>query len=62
MGQSRKGKPVLKRKTDKKKYRSAPVRMNERICGNRHQKKGKLIRGINQKLRDYYNYYGITFI
>ena len=61
MGKSRKGKPVLKRKTSKKKYSNALNNMNEWLKRNRHNKIRDIIHDLNVKLRGYYNYYGITF-
>jgi len=61
MGISLKGKQVLMRKTSKKKYRSALIRMNTWLRKNRHQHTCTLIDALNQKLRGYYGYYGITF-
>lgn len=61
MGKSRKGKPVLKRKTSKKKYSEALNKMGEWLKRNRHDKIRAIIRDLNVKLRGYYNYYGITF-
>lgn len=61
MGTSRKGKPILKRKTSSKKFRAALKRMDEWIRNNRHKKVGEIIYLLNQKLRGHYGYYGITF-
>ena len=61
MGESRKGKPVLKRKTSKKKYSNALNNVNDWLKRNRHNKIRDIIRSLNAKLRGYYNYYGITF-
>jgi RNA-directed DNA polymerase len=62
MSKSRKGKPILKRKTSRKKLRAALVRMNKWIKENRHSPflEG-LIADLNRKLRGYYQYYGVTF-
>jgi RNA-directed DNA polymerase len=62
MSKSLKGKRILKRKTSKKKLRGALIRMNEWIRDSRHLYSfEELIIKLNQKLRGYYNYYGITF-
>ena len=60
MGESRKGKRILKRKTSSKKFRASLNRMNEWIKMNRHGRLEGLIAGINLKLRGHYQYYGIT--
>jgi RNA-directed DNA polymerase len=62
MSKSRKGKPILKRKTSRKKLRGALVRMNKWIKENRHSPflEG-LIADLNRKLRGDYQYYGVTF-
>lgn len=61
LGKSRKGNMVLMRKTSRKKLRVALIRMNVWIRVNRHVDTRILIGDINDKLRGYYNYYGITF-
>lgn len=61
MGKSRKGHPILKRKTSKTKYSKALNAMGEWLKRNRHNKIRLIIRDLNVKLRGYYNYYGITF-
>lgn len=61
MGKSRKGKDILKRKTSKKKLRTALRRTNEWIRINRHRPIVDLIRELNRKLQGHYSYYGITF-
>lgn len=61
MGKSRKGKPILKRKTSKKKYSEALNKFGEWLKRNRHNKIRDIIHDLNVKLRGYYNYYGITF-
>src|SRR5690606_16742598 len=60
MGESRKGKRILKRKTSGQKFRTSLKRMNEWIRMNRHGRLEGVIAGINQKLRGHYGYYGIT--
>lgn len=61
MSTSRKGKPILKRKTSSKKMSASLKRMDEWIKQNRHIGVKELIVRVNQKLRGYYGYYGITF-
>jgi group II intron reverse transcriptase/maturase len=61
MGKSRKGTPVLKRKTSKKKFSNAIILMGDWLKRNRHLNLKELIYEINAKLRGHYNYYGITF-
>lgn len=61
MGKSRKGNPILKRKTSKKKYSEALNKTGEWLKRNRHNRIRDIIRDLNVKLRGYYNYYGITF-
>jgi RNA-directed DNA polymerase len=61
MGTSRKGKPILKRKTSSKKMSASLKRMDDWIKMNRHVGVKDLIVRVNQKLRGYYGYYGITF-
>ena len=61
MGTSRKGKAILKRKTSSKKMSASLKRMDEWIKENRHIGVKELIVRLNQKLRGYYGYYGITF-
>lgn len=61
IGKSRKGHPILKRKTSKTKYSMALNAMGEWLKRNRHNKIRLIIRDLNVKLRGYYNYYGITF-
>ncbi len=61
MGKSRKGKPILKRKTSSKKLRMSIKKIYDWIKINRHQPVKYLIIDLNTKLRGYYQYYGITF-
>ena len=60
-GQSRKGSPVVKRRTSRKKLTKAIKRAKDWMVKNRHQKVGIIIRAINLKLKGHYAYYGITF-
>lgn len=61
MSTSRKGHPILKRKTSSKKMSASLKRMDDWIKKNRHIGVKELIERLNQKLRGYYGYYGITF-
>ena len=59
--EGRKGKPVMKRKTSKKKLTKAITQTEEWIKENRHRKLKELMRELNVKMRGHYNYYGIIF-
>ena len=61
LSKSRKGYPILKRKTSSKKLNMALKRMHKWIKENRHKPVAKLIYLLNLKLKGYYGYYGITF-
>jgi len=61
LGKSRKGKQILKHKTNTKRLSRAVSRMNDFIKRNRHIELRELIAEINLKLRGHYSYYGITF-
>lgn len=62
MGQSLKGRSILKRRTSQKKLRGSLKRMNEWIRHNRHAYTFEgLIVELNRKLDGHYEYYGITF-
>lgn len=61
MSKSRKGKPILKRKTSSKKLSASMKRMEEWIKVNRHGRIREIIEKLNDKLRGHYGYYGITF-
>lgn len=61
LGNSRKGMPILKRKTSSKKLRLALSKTSDWIKSNRHSSVHGLIKMLNVKLRGHYNYYGITF-
>jgi group II intron reverse transcriptase/maturase len=56
---SRTGKPQIKRKTSKEKFRNSLANFKEWCKVNRNQKVGDLITKLNKKLRGYYEYYGI---
>jgi hypothetical protein len=61
MGKSQKGKPILKRKTSKKKLTKCIKQTEEWMKVNRHKQLKTLIKELNVKLRGHYNYYGLTF-
>ena len=62
MGKSRKGRPILKRRTSKKKLKGSLKRMAQWLRENRHAYTFEgLIVELNRKLDGYYEYYGITF-
>lgn len=61
LGKSRKGRPILKRKTSSKKLRMSLKKIYDWIKENRHEPIQDLIEALNRKLRGYYEYYGITF-
>jgi len=61
MGKSRSGRPVLKRKTSKQRFRRSIVALNDWLRKQRHLPLRELITSLNAKLRGHYAYYGITF-
>ena len=52
-------KPVIKRRTARKKYRAALANFQEWCRKNCRLPKKELFAKLNSKLRGYYNYYGI---
>ncbi|HEY7615674.1 MAG TPA: group II intron reverse transcriptase/maturase, partial [Terriglobales bacterium] len=58
-GKDRKGKDHLKRRTARKKLRSALQRFTAWCQENRHHRVPELFKRLNAKLRGYYNYYGV---
>jgi group II intron reverse transcriptase/maturase len=58
-GKDRKGKDHLKRRTARKKLRSALKRFTAWCKENRHLRLSVLFKRLNTKLRGYYNYYGV---
>lgn len=56
---SRKGWPIVKRRTSRKKLEASVRRFTEWIRGNRHQKVRKLMKVLASKYRGYWNYYGV---
>ena len=58
-GLSRKGKPIVKRRTSAKKMRGSIERFTEWIKKHRHRKLKDLMKTLKQKLRGYWNYYGV---
>jgi len=60
-GIGRKGTPVVKRKTSKKKLTKSITQTEKWIKENRHRRFKELMTELNVKMRGHYNYYGITF-
>jgi group II intron reverse transcriptase/maturase len=58
-GRGRWGKPVIKRRTARKKYRAALASFQDWCRKHCRMPKWKLFAALNAKLRGYYNYYGI---
>jgi RNA-directed DNA polymerase len=58
-GRDRGGKPHLKRRTSRQKFRASLKRFTEWCRKNRNLKPRTLFRRLNAKLRGYYNYYGV---
>jgi RNA-directed DNA polymerase len=58
-GPGRWGKPVIKRRTARKKYRASLVNMEKWCRENCQKPKAQFFKELNAKLRGYYNYYGI---
>lgn len=56
---SRKGKPIVKRRTAPKKLRAAVERFTEWIQEKRHRKLPELMRTLRQKYTGHWNYYGV---
>ena len=57
--EDRKGVPRVKRRTARKKLQSACRRIKEWIKANRHKPGDEFFRGLNERLRGHYNYYGV---
>ena len=58
-GLNRWRKPVLKRRTARKKYRASLARFQDWIKANCRMRKAKFFAALNAKLRGYYNHYGV---
>lgn len=58
-GKDRQGKPYLKRRTSRKKYRSSLQRFTEWCKQTRHLKNRERFAKLNRKLSGYYNHYGL---
>lgn len=56
---SRKGQPIVKRRTSRKKLQASLRRFTEWIKENRHQKIRKLMKTLAAKYQGYWNYYGL---
>jgi RNA-directed DNA polymerase len=61
IGKSKKGIPVLKRKTSSKKFTKAITKIDEWIKANRRLGIKQMMKELNVKMHGHYNYYGITF-
>jgi group II intron reverse transcriptase/maturase len=59
-GTDRKGLARLKRRTSRKKFRNSVKRAAEWCKKNRHLRMKEQFKRLNQKLRGYYNYYGVN--
>ena len=59
-GTDRKGRARLKRRTSRKKFRNSVKRAAEWCKKNRHLRMKEQFKRLNQKLRGYYNYYGVN--
>jgi group II intron reverse transcriptase/maturase len=58
-GRGRWGKPALKRRTSRKKYRAALASFQDWCRKHCRMRKDRFFAALNAKLRGYYNYYGI---
>jgi len=58
-GRGRWGKPVIKRRTSRKKYRASLASFQQWCREHCRMRKEKFFAALNVKLRGYYNYYGI---
>lgn len=58
-GVSRKGNDIIKKKTAKKKFKLSMTKFTEWIKKSRNKKINKIFYSLNNKLRGYYNYYGV---
>ena len=58
-GVSRKGKPIVKRRTSRKKLRTSLKNLNLWCKNRRHLRLPVFFRLLNSKLRGYYNYFGV---
>lgn len=56
---SRKGNPIVKRRTSRKKLQASVRNFTEWIRKNRHQKLQKLMKTLAAKYQGYWNYYGL---
>ncbi len=57
--ESRKGKQIVRRRTSRKKFRQSLTNLARWCREHRSDSIGKLMKLLNQKLRGYYNYYGV---
>ncbi|MCT4563322.1 MAG: group II intron reverse transcriptase/maturase, partial [Maledivibacter sp.] len=56
---SRKGKDIITHKTSRKKFMKAVEKIKDWIKGQRNCRLRNMISNLNDKLRGYYNYYGV---
>jgi len=56
---SRRGQPIVKRRTSRKKLQASERGFAEWIRGNRHKKLSKLMKTLVAKFQGYWNYYGL---
>ena len=59
-GRSRKGQPVVKRKTEGKRFRRALRRIKEWCLDHRHERVREQHAALSRKVQGHYAYYGIT--
>ncbi len=60
-GKDRKGRPTIKRRTSRKKYRASLVNVKSWIKDRRNWRLSVMFAKLNAKLRGYYNYYGLRY-
>ena len=58
-GKNRWGKPMINRRTSRKKYKASIANFTKWIQENRNIRIGELLSTLKAKLRGYYNYYGL---
>lgn len=61
MGKTRKGFPIAKPKTSRKKFEKALKAMKEWLYENKEQPARDIIKQLNVKLAGHYRYYGVSF-
>ncbi len=58
-GHDRRGRPLVKLRTSRKKYKASLKNVSDWCKKNRHLKVTDMFKKLNAKLRGYYNYYGV---